>query len=135
MTTTPTATVVQVTLPFPPRKLSPNARVSWQERAPVIKSYRHECRIDAQNVRRDMEQRGVRFPLPGPVNVIVTFVLDDNQNRDWDNMIAAFKAGQDGITAAGIWQDDSIQAIGRIGYEWEPGPKKAVRVRIVGAEG
>ena len=126
--------VVQFALPFPPLGLSPNARLSWQEKRPIVRDYRRTCMVDALNVRRDLERQGMTFPLRVPVTMIVTFVLTSQaRRRDWTNLIGAWKAGEDGIVDAGVLADDSIQTIGRIGYETAQGSKQEVWVRIEGA--
>lgn len=90
-----------VTLPFPPRDLSPNARAHWARKAKVAKSYRHSCWA------RALEAKGRRtFPETGPLRVEVTFYPPDLRRRDRDNMIGALKNGQDGVAQA-IGVDDS----------------------------
>ena len=126
--------VVQFVLPFPPPTLSPNARLSWQKKCNITHGYRFACSLLALNVRRDLERQGMTFPLRVPVTMIVTFVLTSQaRRRDWTNLIGAWKAGEDGIVDAGVLADDSIQTIGRIGYETAQGPKQEVWVRIEGA--
>lgn len=132
MADAPARAVVSLTLPFPPSGLSPNARLHFHEKRRIVASYRQSCQVDALNVRRDMERRlGMTFPLAVPVTMIVTFVLPTHQRRDWTNLIGSFKAGEDGLVDAGLLPDDSIQAIGRVGYEWRRG-KAAVEVTLEG---
>ena len=127
--------VVQIVLPFPPSELSPNSRLHWSQKRQFVSDYRHACRVAAQNVRRDMERQGLTFPLRIPVTAIVTFVLTSRARRiDWDNLIARFKAGQDGLVDAGVLADDSIQAIGHLGYAWRVGAAQEVRVRLQGGD-
>jgi crossover junction endodeoxyribonuclease RusA len=77
-----------VTLPYPPAKLSPNARLHWRAKAKAVKSYRAECGFEllAQGVNR----------MPS-VSLKLTFCPPDRRRRDRDNAIHAFKAGQDAI--------------------------------------
>ena len=87
-----------VTLPWPPRELSPNARVHWAKRSKVAKAYRQRC---------GWLTKAAGLPVPdGVVHLWVMFCPPDRRRRDDDNAIAAFKAGRDGIAdALGI--DDS----------------------------
>jgi len=78
------------TFPFPPATLSPNARTHWAKLARVKKAYRQICRIICG--------RPPRFVAP--VVMTITFHPPDKRRRDRDNMIAAFKAGQDGLSDA-----------------------------------
>ena len=77
-----------VRLPYPPAKLSPNARLHWRAKAKAVKSYRAECGFEllAQGVNR----------MPS-VSLKLTFCPPDRRRRDRDNAIHAFKAGQDAI--------------------------------------
>lgn len=123
---------VSFVLPFPPRGLSPNVRLHHHERARLAASYRHSCRVDALNVRRDMEAQGMTFPLATPATILLTFMLPNKQRRDIDNLIAGFKAGLDGIVDSGLLADDSVWLL-RLGVEAELGAEAAVRVRLEGA--
>jgi len=48
------------------------------------------------------------IPEEGPVRLEVEFYPPDNRPRDKDNMIAAFKAGQDGLADAWKINDKRI---------------------------
>ena len=78
------------TFPFPPSILSPNTRAHWAKLARAKKAYRQVCRI--------VSGRPTRFIAP--VIMTVTFHPPDRRRRDRDNMIAASKAGQDGLSDA-----------------------------------
>ena len=82
-----------VLLPWPPKELSPNARVHWAKKAKAAKSYRNGA---VWVTPRDEPGR----------NVTITFNPPDNRRRDLDNMLASIKSGLDGIAAA-IGVDDS----------------------------
>ena len=125
---------VSLVLPFPPAACNPNARVPHPSvRWRAEQNYREACRIDAFNVRREMERQGMRFPLLAPVTMLLTFVLTSRQRRDWDNLVASWKHGQDGIVQAGLIHDDNVWEL-RVGIEVERGDTQAVRVRLQGAE-
>ena len=70
----------------------------------------------------------MRFPLTS-ASVSVVFIVADDRTHDFDNLIASFKAGQDGaFTDAGILAGDSTKVIKRIAYGVERGAKAGVRV-------
>ena len=89
-------------VPYPPAKLSPNARLHWAQKAKAVKAYRRECFVLA------LAARGARRwgDLTGPLPVLVRFHPPDKRRRDRDNMVAAFKSGADGIADA-IGIDDA----------------------------
>ena len=87
-------------LPFPPAKLSPNARLHWAQKAKAVKAYRRDCFVLASPFVNG-QHRGT-----GLLPVRITFHPPDKRRRDRDNMIAAFKAGADGIADA-IGIDDA----------------------------
>jgi len=86
-----------VTLPWPNRVLSPNAREHWRNVARVKKA----ARLDAYWLTVAAYD-GETFQAP---TVAMEFCPPDNRRRDLDNMIAAMKAGLDGISQA-IGVDD-----------------------------
>lgn len=97
-----------IVLPWPSSALSPNARGHWAFKAKAVKAARNVAyysTLEAGN-------KGVAVP---PV-VVVTFCPPDNRARDLDNMIASFKAYQDGVAQA-IGVDDSQW---RVAYQRGP---------------
>ena len=88
--------MVEVTLPWPPRALSPNSRAHWRKLASVKALYRRACWA----LTRDAV--GVDWPRPasGPVTVALEFVPPDRRQRDLDNCVASLKAGLDGVADA-----------------------------------
>lgn len=85
----------QVTLPWPHKELSPNARVHWAKKARITKAYRELCFYMAKDKKLK----------PGHI-MKMTFHPPDNRRRDDDNMIASFKAGRDGVADA-VGVDDA----------------------------
>lgn len=115
----------EIILPWPPRDLSPNARVHWARKSKAAKAYRHECWVLAMS-------SGVRVDFDGPVHLWLTFYPPDRRHRDDDNMIAAFKAGRDGIAQA-LGIDDKRFRL----HPWvsdEVGGRVRVRISKGGAE-
>ena len=86
-------------LRFPPKGLSPNARLYWAIVAKIKKSYRYECYIEA------VKQGAKKITTPKRLEVALVFYPPDKRRRDWDNMLAAIKSGLDGLSDA-IGVDD-----------------------------
>lgn len=80
-------------LPWPPKELSPNARMHWAALSKVKRKYRNACREQAI-VQGAQPMAGYYF------RVLVTFVPPDRRKRDRDNLIASMKAGFDGLADA-----------------------------------
>ncbi len=94
-----------VELPFPPKELNPNKRLHWAKKARIVKDYRWQCGILTRAVTQNRPVSDIR-PLP----ITIVFHAPDKRHRDKDNMIAAFKAGADGV-ADTIGVDDA---------DWKP---------------
>lgn len=108
---------VTITLPWPPKELSPNAkrRKHWRVYQPIAKQYRHDCFW----LTKQTKARGIV--------TAITFRPPDRRRRDDDNIIGAFKAGRDGISDALGVDDHSF----RPSYSFEdPVPGGAVLVKI-----
>ena len=82
-----------ITLPWPPKELSPNSRNHWAKRAKVAAKYRETCRLLTIASK-------IRPAETGAVFLRVSYYAPDRRLRDDDNMIAAFKAGRDGVANA-----------------------------------
>ena len=90
-----------IELPWPPHQLNPNKRLHWAVKRKFTKGYRAACFFAAVDAGAWNVETGERLPVK------ITFQPPDRRKRDRDNMIAAFKAGQDGLAdALGI--DDAI---------------------------
>lgn len=92
--------VIRVTLPLPPRELSPNARTHWARKAVTVRSYRFCAKVLA----------ACSAPVaPGwdTATAAVTFFLPDRRRRDKDNLMASLKPAWDGIADAGVVTDDA----------------------------
>jgi crossover junction endodeoxyribonuclease RusA len=92
---------VIVTLPWPDRRLSPNARIHWRAKAPVTAQARADA-AKATMAAVNGGMREVRAALAGDskIEMTVTFYPPDRRHRDDDGMISAFKAARDGIADA-----------------------------------
>jgi crossover junction endodeoxyribonuclease RusA len=78
-----------ITLPWPPSKLSPNARLHWAAKAKAFKAYKMLCfALLSQH----------RAGLKGKQTLVLEFCPPDGRRRDLDNMLASFKAGIDAMS-------------------------------------
>lgn len=93
-------TPLHITLPWPPRALSPNVRVHYMALARAKKRYRQACHLQAIAGHCRQMAPDTRLHLR------LTFVPPDKRRRDLDNLIASMKAGLDGVADA-LGVDDS----------------------------
>jgi crossover junction endodeoxyribonuclease RusA len=89
---------VKVTLPLPPKQLSPNARVHWAVKAKAVKQYREDARWAVIN--------HCHYHWPA-AEVQATFYHSRNARRDKDNLLSSLKAAFDGLVDGGLLSDDS----------------------------
>jgi crossover junction endodeoxyribonuclease RusA len=90
---------VKLTLPWPDKRLSPNARVHFRELARVKKSAREESAWETV-MQLSPTTRGAIALESERIPMVVTFFPPDRRQRDDDNAIAAFKSLRDGIADA-----------------------------------
>lgn len=83
-----------VTLPWPPKQLSPNARTHWRAKAPITKAYRAECAWLCKAAKLTAPE------TDGRIHLWIDFYAPDRRHRDDDNLVASFKSGRDGIADA-----------------------------------
>ncbi len=127
--------MTSITLPFPPAELSPNSRKGWRAKASFVHAYRYLCKVETLNQfalatggLRPLRIRGER-----PINATITFVLKDKRRHDWDNLLASFKAGIDGIVDAGLLPDDDVKSWSPT-LRYEQGDQACVRVELGAGE-
>lgn len=77
-----------IELPFPPSKLSPNARLHWRALATVKKAYKAECAWSLFQTPVP-QLTGERIPLT------ITIAPPDKRRRDRDNLQSALKYALD----------------------------------------
>lgn len=95
-----------IELPWPDRKLSPNARPNRFDKARATKKARAEARMVMSSHARELEG------LTGALSFQAMFNPPVRRNHDDDNLMASIKAYRDGIAdALGI--DDNIFQIQR----------------------
>lgn len=90
-----------VTLPWPPKKVSPNAREHWAAKSRAAKSYREICAWECK------AQKLTAPATEGRLHLWVDFFPPDFRCRDDDNVFSCFKSARDGIADA-IGVNDSI---------------------------
>lgn len=92
---------MKITLPWPPRSLSPNARCHWAARAKAAAKARQDARLMTQ-------ASGARQPGWAAARLVVALHPPRRPGRmNIDNAIAALKASLDGIADA-LGMDDSL---------------------------
>lgn len=116
-----------IELPWPDKRLSPNARVHWAQLSRAKKA----ARAAGAKATHAALQRGLRevrrsLGKEGPVHLTVLFYPPDNRKRDADNLIASMKASFDGIADA-LGVDDSRF---RGAFDIVPEPEKPGRVEV-----
>lgn len=83
-------TVLSITLPWPPKELSPNARLHWSKLAKAKKSYRHVCAVQAK-------VQGAKRIQADKLHLSLTFYPPTRRAFDLDNALARMKSGLDGL--------------------------------------
>jgi hypothetical protein len=106
--------VLTIELPLPPQELRPNARVHWAKKASKAREYRSRARWAAFTAIGELGDVAFGnpsgdlvspFPIEQPV-VRVTMLNKTARKMDQDNLIASMKSAMDGLTDAGVWNDD-----------------------------
>ena len=106
-------------LPWPDKKLNPNARLHWAQVAKEKKSYRQICWAEARRMM-PIEIAGEK------PRIHFEFFPPNRARRDSDNVLASMKAGIDGIAdALGI---DDYKFV--ISFEMADEPFNRVKVTI-----
>ena len=111
----------RLALPWPPKELSPNYSGHWAPQASAKKKYRFAVRMLAMQAKW-------MIPEDGRINLEVEFYPPDNRPRDKDNMIGAFKAGQDGLADAWKINDKRIHC----DYKVSEQKGGMVKIRLLG---
>ena len=88
--------MTKITLPWPPKQLSPNARVHWGIKSKLAKSYRKNCFIYAYAAK----DKKINYSQYEKLHLFVDFYATDKRHRDLDNCISSIKSGLDGVADA-----------------------------------
>ena len=89
-----------ITLPLPPRELSPNSRCHWAQKAAWVKRYRARTWAAARIAMDGDPPRWER------ATVQIRWIGHTRMHPDPDNALARCKALFDGLTDAGVFADD-----------------------------
>ncbi len=117
-------TSVVITLPLPPRSLSPNARVHWRRRAADTKTYREAAHL----MTLAAGGRGKRWER---AKAQATFYWPINRCRDIRNAEHSLKATYDGIVDAGLIIDDNHNVLTHLPTIFEVDPvNPRVEIRV-----
>lgn len=79
-----------IVLPWPPKELSPNARMHWARLAKAKKAYRAACAWQAK-------AQGAQPIAADKLHLTLTFYAPTRRAFDLDNALARCKAGLDGL--------------------------------------
>lgn len=90
-----------ITLPWPDKRLNPNARLHWRKLGEAKSKARWDAAFLAYEAMKGQAQvYREGLPVDGPIALTVSFYPPDKRHRDDDNMISSFKAARDGIADA-----------------------------------
>ena len=107
-----------IVLPWPDKRLSPNARTHFMQRSRVAKI----AKMDAATLTYAAR---LVLPADGPIRVLWTLHPPDKRPRDMDNVIASLKHAQDGVALA--WGVNDARFVPT--YQWGE-PVRGGRVTI-----
>lgn len=79
-----------LTLPWPPKELSPNARQHWSRLSKAKKAYRANCAWTAK-------EQGAQRIEAARLHLSLVFVPPNRRAHDLDNCLARMKSGLDGL--------------------------------------
>lgn len=112
---------IMLSLPFPDPILNPNAHVHW--------SKKNRARYDLKEACYYLIlERGVKLDPDRHYTVSLTFCPPNNRKRDRDNLLAAYKAGLDGMCLALGIDDSTIHPVPEIGPVVSPLGKVEVSI-------
>ena len=110
--------MTEITLPWPPKELSPNARLHHMAHYKAKKAYREVCKWQA------IEQ-GLKPIQADRLHVHLEFFKPTKRAMDLDNMLARMKSGLDGLADV-LKVDDSAWTLS-IAFSQEIGGMVKVR--------
>lgn len=90
---------MKVDLPWPPKELSPNARLHWAKVAKYKKDYRLACWALTKQAAAGTKFRDKK------TEVDIEFFPPSKRHYDLDNCLASMKAGLDGVADALLIND------------------------------
>lgn len=87
---------IELTLPWPPRELSPNARLHWSKVAVAKRKYRAACWALTLNASPSF----IPQKSDSKLRVHLLFVAPDRRSYDLDGLLSRMKSGLDGVADA-----------------------------------
>ena len=98
--------MIELTLPWPDRCLSPNSRKHWRAKA----AYQKQAHLTGYTLMRQWLEN-TRVFMDATVPVTLIFCPPDNRGRDLDNLVASCKHALDGIADALDYDDRKFRPI------------------------
>jgi len=98
-----------ITIPMPPKELSPNGRTHWAKKARLVRAERMRACVLALSCKH----AGYGFPWSS-ATVTIEARFKTVRFQDFDNILASLKPSLDGFQDAGIVTDDNHFEIGKI---------------------
>lgn len=121
--------MVTVTIPIPPRSLSPNGRVHWGAKRAATKKARLHGGLAAIMAMSALASIGKSAPRWLAATVSVRVVRRTKRGRmDHDNLVASLKAYIDGVCDAGLLANDRGLSWGAV--EWIVAADEKERVEL-----
>lgn len=114
---------MDLVLPWPDRRLHPNARVHWAERMRVVRAARREAGVLAIQAG----WQAMSLP-PGRLHLWLDFYPPNRRRRDDDGLLASMKAARDGIADALSIDDARFVSHPFLRDEVRPGGQVVVRI-------
>lgn len=112
---------MKVVLPWPDKRLSPNARLHWRARVGPRQDAKRIAGWSTVQAKGFYALRDALRGSDGKIAMTITFYPPDKRHRDDDNMIAGFKAARDGIADALGVDDRRFRPIYVFGEAEKPG--------------
>ena len=92
-------------LPWPPKELSPNARVHWAKKAKAAREYKSSCMWSLWYEKLPLPAN----PWAGKKSFKIEFSPPSERRADLDNMLAAIKPGIDALAHVTGVDDSEFQ--------------------------
>lgn len=91
---------MKIVLPWPDKRLSPNARLHWRAKMKPKQEAKTAAHYLTMAAEGYSEAKAAVAASDGPIAVEMRFYPPDRRHRDDDNMIGSMKAARDGIAQA-----------------------------------
>jgi len=129
---TPTP-LLQLVLPWPDRRLNPNRKVHWAQKAAAVRRARRATAKAADEAGWGAQVwqllQLVRATV-GQLELHLSFHPPDRRRRDDDNLIAAFKPYRDALAARLGVDDSQFRCSAQIGEPCPPKGEVLVSLRL-----